>query len=153
MTELDVPEDCGITMTAKEAMEDAYCTLTEEYFVSKCQAPGPATKSKISKRLFGHRRQIRLLKDARDHPRTGLTLPVVTMRCLTARGDNAMPLRWGRGLTDRVVASGFRRLGVVPADHELSCAWEAMSHVIVTTYSDGIITIMPTATQISYGFT
>ena len=52
MTELDVPEDCGITKTAKEAVEDAYCALTEEYFVSKCQAPGPATKSKISKRLL-----------------------------------------------------------------------------------------------------
>ena len=50
--EFNVPEDCGITMKAKEAMEDAYCTLTEEYFVSKCQAPGPATKSKISRRLL-----------------------------------------------------------------------------------------------------
>ena len=50
--ELNVPEDGSITKTAKEAMEEAYCTLTEEYFVSKCQAPGPATKSKISKRLL-----------------------------------------------------------------------------------------------------
>ena len=50
--ELDVPEDGSITKTAKEAMEEAYCTLADEYFVSKCQAPGPATKSKISKRLL-----------------------------------------------------------------------------------------------------
>ena len=51
--ELYVPEGGIITKTAKEAMEEAYCTLTEEYFVSKCQAPGPATKSKISRRLLG----------------------------------------------------------------------------------------------------
>ena len=50
--ELNVPEDGSITKTAEEAMDEAYCTLTEEYFVSKCQAPGPATKSTISKRLF-----------------------------------------------------------------------------------------------------
>ena len=50
--ELDVPEDGSITKTAEEAMDEAYCTLTEEYFVSKCQAPGPTTKSKISKRLL-----------------------------------------------------------------------------------------------------
>ena len=51
--ELNVPEDGSITKTAEEAMDEAYCTLTEEYFVSKCQTPGPATKSKISKRLVG----------------------------------------------------------------------------------------------------
>ena len=50
--ELDVPEDGSITKTAKEAMEEAYCTMAEEYFVSKCQAPGPATRSKISKRML-----------------------------------------------------------------------------------------------------
>ena len=50
--ELNVPEDGSITKTAKDAMEEAYCTLTEEYFVSKCQAPGPTTKVKISKRLL-----------------------------------------------------------------------------------------------------
>ena len=33
-------------------MEEAFCTLTEEYFVSKRQAPGPQTKAKISKRLL-----------------------------------------------------------------------------------------------------
>ena len=55
-------------------------------------------------------------------------------------------------LTARV-ALGFRTLGVVPADHELSCAWEAKSHAIVTTCSDGIITIMPTASQSAYCFT
>ena len=50
--ELNVPEDGSITKTAKDAMDEAYCTLAEECFVSKCQAPGPATKSKISKRLL-----------------------------------------------------------------------------------------------------
>ena len=49
--ELNVPEDGSITKTAEEAMDEAYCTLTEELFVSKCQMPGPATKSKIIKRL------------------------------------------------------------------------------------------------------
>ena len=49
--ELNVPEDGSITKTAEEAMDEAYCTLTEEFFVSQCQTPGSATKSKISKRL------------------------------------------------------------------------------------------------------
>ena len=49
--ELNAPEDGSITKTAEEAMDEAYCTLAEEYVVSKCQAPGPATKSNISKRL------------------------------------------------------------------------------------------------------
>ena len=50
--ELDVPEDGSLTKTAKEAMEEAYCTLAEECFVSLCQAPGPATQSKIRKLLL-----------------------------------------------------------------------------------------------------
>ena len=49
--ELNVPEDGSITKTADEAMGEAYCTLTDEFFVSQCQTPGSATKSKISKRL------------------------------------------------------------------------------------------------------
>ena len=49
--ELDVPKDGSITKTAEEAMDEAYCTLTDEFFVSQCQTPGSATKSKISKRL------------------------------------------------------------------------------------------------------
>ena len=32
-------------------MDEAYCTLTEELFVSQLQKPGPRTMSKISKRL------------------------------------------------------------------------------------------------------
>ena len=51
--ELNVPDDGSITKTANGAIEEAYSTLAEEYFVSKCQAPGPATKSKISQRLCG----------------------------------------------------------------------------------------------------
>ena len=50
-SELEVPKDGSITKTAKEAMDEAYCTLTEEYVVSKCQTPGPSTKSKINKRM------------------------------------------------------------------------------------------------------
>ncbi len=50
--ELDHAEDDKLTKTANDAMQEAYLTLTEEYFVAKCFNPTPSTRTKITKRLL-----------------------------------------------------------------------------------------------------
>ena len=48
----DNQQDEELCKNAEDAKRTGYLTLTEEYFVSKCANPTPATKGKITKRLL-----------------------------------------------------------------------------------------------------
>ena len=49
--EFEHAKDEQLTSTAAELLQKGYCTLTEEYFVSKCHNPSATTATKLNKRL------------------------------------------------------------------------------------------------------
>ena len=65
--ELDQAEDKKLKTMANDAIQEACLTLTEQYFVSKCQNPTPTTKTKIAKRLLD-------IKDKFDYSKVHATI-------------------------------------------------------------------------------